>query len=123
MRDVLAATTETKEGNCWKALLHIDQMLMARPTAQHRAEGLSTQAAVLERRMKWAWEEEWAALLADAQQTEEKLSKVTRSDKEEMKSKAKRVSTLTAAGERGRALMTIANNTEVLTNPDTIHIL
>lgn len=62
MKAVLGADPLESEPR-WKALLHIVQMLMAAPTKRHKAEGMKTQAAVLERRIQWANQEGWEALL------------------------------------------------------------
>lgn len=69
MRAVLEATATDADPR-WKALLHIDQMLMAAPTKRHKAGGLKTQAAVLKRGIKWANQQEREALLHDAQPDE-----------------------------------------------------
>lgn len=46
MEEVIAAESDESEPR-WTAFIHIDQM----PTHRHEAEGLATQAAVLERRL------------------------------------------------------------------------
>lgn len=58
MQEVLEATPDEVERR-WKALRHIDQMLMAVLAKRHKVKGLATQAAVLGRRLKWAARAEW----------------------------------------------------------------
>eukprot|EP00969_Alexandrium_andersonii_P117563 5200869-Alexandrium_andersonii.AAC.1 len=48
----------------WKRLLHVDQMLMAKP--EKVGDEMPTQAKALEQRLTWAWQHKWDELLKDA---------------------------------------------------------
>ncbi len=89
----------------WKALLHIDQMLMAKPQPRHATEeGGATQAALLEKRLRWAWAGEWELIVEDASEEKRVAPAAAPSAAQRARSLAGRVSTLAAAGEKGRAL-------------------
>lgn len=103
----------------WKALLHMDQMLMAVPTKRHKTEGLITQAAVLARRLKWAARVEWEALLHGAQPEKEGAMSTTSSELQRLRSKARLICTLTEVGGKGYALQATNAEAGILKSPVT----
>lgn len=118
VEEVSAADPDESEPR-WKALLRIDQMLMATPTQKHVAEGLATQAAVLKRRLKWVAQAEWEALLRDATPEEAGAMRTPPSELQRLRSKAHSICTLAAAGEKGGALNSTNAAADILKTPET----
>lgn len=112
----------------WKALLNLDALLMAGPTAAHRAEGLTTQSALLETRLRMARGGEWGALVADVrrrpgQDGSAAGPRLPASPAQLAQKRATRVATLATSGEVNRSLRACVATGKALTDASTLPLL
>ena len=106
----------------WKALLQIDQLMLQAPGERHRQEGMHNVADVLERRIRWFWQGEWALILKDATPEQSLTRKISPAslDEKRTRNKIKRIHTLVMSGEKGRALASLATQGERPTGKETL---